>query len=302
VKSKNKIEDKVTEMYNQIPYPEYGDYALTDDYLKKKEYIDLVLGFDELYDQVYKDRKVLEGGCGTGRESMYLAYKGSNLTAIDITDKSLQTAKDQSKKYTFKYEINFQKTSVLSLPFENESFDVVISSGVIHHTKDPKKAFSELSRVLKKDGLIILYVYNNYAHFFSNLRRRIVNLFAGDDIHKRVYIAKKFFPRYTHLQTLATTYDEFGHPHKSEHSIREVLNWFKEHGIEYKSTYPKLGFRGALITKKGWNKFQKGYKENTLYTKHNNPNAIKIFSSEIFQLLYGLKAYSGGYRFVGKKI
>ena len=296
-----KIEEKVTNMYNQVPYPEYGETPLSDEYIKKKEYIDHVLGFSGNFDNVYKGKNILEGGCGTGRESMYLALKEAKLTAIDITDKSLDIAEKQSQKYNFKNKISFTKASVLDLPFENNTFDIVISSGVIHHTADPNKAFSELARVLKKDGILILYVYNNYAHFFSNIRRSLVNVFAGNDIHARVRIAKKIFGKYTSRQPEATTYDEFGHPHKTEHSIKEVLEWFKKNKIDYSSIYPKLGFRGALATRNGWNDFKNGIVDYELYKKHNKPTFLKIISSEIFQLIYGFRAYSGGYRFIGRK-
>ena len=295
------IEEKVTGMYNQIPYPEYGNTALTDEYVKRKEFIDHVLGYNGTFDKVYKGKNVLEGGCGTGRESMYIASKEANLTAVDITEKSLNIAKEQSQKYNFKNKISFNKASVLDLPYKNCTFDIVLSSGVIHHTANPSGAFSELVRVLKNDGILIIYVYNNYAHFFSNIRRSIVNSIAGSDVHKRVKIAKKIFSRYTMKQTLATTYDEFGHPHKSEHSIREVLKWFENNNIEYTSVYPKLGFKGALATLHGWNNFKKGIVDYNFYKKHNNPTFSKIFSSELFQLIYGFRAYSGGYRFMGRK-
>lgn len=296
-----KIEEMVTSMYNQVPYPEYGEYALTEEYVMKKEYIDHVLGFDGKFDNIYNGKKILEGGCGTGRESMYMALKEGNLTSVDITDESIKIAKEQSKKYNFKNEIVFIKASVLDLPFENNTFDIVISSGVIHHTPDPNKAFSELARVLKKNGTFILYVYNNYAHIFSNLRRTFINFFAGEDIHERVRLAKKFFPNYTNRQPLATTYDEFGHPHKTEHSIKEVLQWFKKNNIKYNSIYPKLGFVGALATRRGWENFKNGRVDIHLYKKHNEPVLPKIISSELFQLFYGFRAYSGGYRFVGRK-
>lgn len=296
-----KIQDKVIDMYNQIPYPDYGDKALTKDYVTSKEYIDLVLSFKGKNSNVYKDKAVLEGGCGTGRESMYLASKGAKLTSIDLTDKSIETAMIQAKQYSFKHKIKFKKASVLELPFKDNSFDIVLSSGVAHHTNDPERAFSELARTLKPNGYMIFYVYNNFAHVVSNFRRRIVFLFAGDDIHKRVIIAKRLFPFYTRKQPLATTYDEFAHPHKSEHSISEIINWFNKYNIEYESVYPKLGFKGAYLTRKYQKDFFRKGRFKAVPQKFNKISFMNKFTSSFFQFLYGFKAYSGGYRFVGIK-
>ena len=242
------LENKVVQMYNKIPYPDYGEEALTEDYVLDKEHIDLVLGFDKEGYEIYNDKKILEGGCGTGRESMYIASKGADLTSIDLTDKSLNIAEKQSKKYQFKHQIKFIKASVLDLPFQDSSFDIVLSSGVIHHTTKPYKAFRELCRVLKPNGIIILYVYNNWAHVFSNFRRYLVNILSNDTLDDKVNIAKTIFPFYTRNLPLATIYDEFAHPHKSEHSIKEVIRWFNDNNIVYNSVYPKFGFSGAYKT------------------------------------------------------
>ena len=137
-------------------------------------------------------------------------------------------------------------------------------------------------------------MYITITHTFSNIRRSIVNSIAGSDVHKRVKIIRRFLLN-TIKQTLATTYDEFGHPHKSEHSIREVLKWFENNNIKYTSVYPKLSFKGALATLHGWNNFKK--LDYNFYKKHNNPTFSKIFSSELFQLIYNFRAYSGGYSY-----
>src|SRR3990172_9095253 len=105
------------------------------------------------------------------------------------------------------------KASVFNIPLDDDYFDIVISSGVIHHTENPEKAFAELVRVLKPKGYLILYVYNNFAHIIPNIRRKIVNMFAGDDIHKRVKIAQRIFSRYLRNKNLSSIYDEFGNPH-----------------------------------------------------------------------------------------
>jgi ubiquinone/menaquinone biosynthesis C-methylase UbiE len=104
-------------------------------------------------------RSVLDAGCGTGIFSIIFARNGAGrVTGIDISDGSLQTA--QALKEKFKLDnVEFQKQDMLTLPFSDESFDIVWAWGTVHHTTDPFKAMTELIRVLKPSGSILLAVY-----------------------------------------------------------------------------------------------------------------------------------------------
>lgn len=291
---------EVRDMYNSIPFPDYGDAPLEKDYVKAKQYIDVVLGFNGRGFSVYQDKDVLDAGCGTGRESMYIASQGGRVTAFDMTEGSLEVAELQAGKHDFKHPIKFVNGSVLDMPFEDETFDIVLSSGVIHHTLYPEKAFSELARVLKPNGYLILFVYNTWAHVIPNLRREIVSLFAGKDIHKRAALAKKLYPFYTRKMKLASVYDEFSHPHKSEHGISEVLSWFSEHGIQYEGLYPRPGFKGFYETLRG--RFE--YVRTGQFRPIGQSSRITPFNritSSVLLFLLGFRAYSGGYRFIGVK-
>ncbi len=74
----------------------------------------------------------------------------------------------------------------------------------------------------------MIIVYNNFSIIISNLRRKIVQMFAGEDKHKKVEVAKKFFPNYVKRRGSSVIYDELAHPQVSQHSISEVLCWFKK--------------------------------------------------------------------------
>lgn len=100
----------------------------------------------------------LDGGCGTGVCSLALAERARKVVAVDISTGSLNTAASLAKQIR-KENIEFRQASLLELPFDDETFDLVFSWGVIHHTVDPIKALDELTRVLKKGGILILAVY-----------------------------------------------------------------------------------------------------------------------------------------------
>lgn len=110
----------------------------------------------------YKNKKVLDIGCGPGWYTVNYARGGANVTGVDLTNKAVElTAKFleiERLKNGFAHQADAQR-----LPFENDSFDLVASSGVLHHVPDPILAFKEVRRVLKPEGeaRITLY-YQNY--------------------------------------------------------------------------------------------------------------------------------------------
>jgi SAM-dependent methyltransferase len=102
----------------------------------------------------FEDRTdFLEIGCGNGEVSRYIAktYMGS-ITATDIDagqiDANLKL-KDNISNLTFKV------ADAVSLPFKNQSFDVIISFGVLHHIDGWQKALAEINRVLKPGGYLV---------------------------------------------------------------------------------------------------------------------------------------------------
>jgi ubiquinone/menaquinone biosynthesis C-methylase UbiE len=110
-------------------------------------------------DQEVLGKSVLDAGCGTGIFSIIFANKGAkHVTGIDISEGSLQTAQTLKEKFGLK-NTEFQKQDMLALPFPDASFDIVWAWGTVHHTTDPLKAITELIRVLKPSGSILLAVY-----------------------------------------------------------------------------------------------------------------------------------------------
>jgi len=110
-----------------------------------------------LFKDISKKSKILDGGCGYGIVSMTLAERGfENLTLVDLDESRISKIKKYSTEYKKINSIKPEVQSLTSLPYKDGSFDVVVSSEVIEHIKDDKKAFSELSRVLKKGGKLII--------------------------------------------------------------------------------------------------------------------------------------------------
>lgn len=113
---------------------------------------------EKIKDYVTKDDIVLECACGTGLLTLPMAQKCKKLIATDTSEGMLRQAKKKVASYA---NTKVGKAGILALPFEDNRFDTVVAANVIHLLDEPEKAISELKRVCKPNGKIILPVYIN---------------------------------------------------------------------------------------------------------------------------------------------
>ncbi len=99
-------------------------------------------------------QKVLEVGCGEGILAVLMAKKGAIVTATDISEKNLEAAKELADKEGVK--IEFVKADAENLPFQENSFDVVVADNVLEHLPNFEKGLLEIKRVSKKYAVIAL--------------------------------------------------------------------------------------------------------------------------------------------------
>lgn len=202
----------------------------------------------------FKDKKCLDAGCGGGRFVVALARLGAkNVQGIDISKEAIKVAKNRVKKRELN-NANVQVASVLDIPFENSSFDYVISSGVIHHTPDPYKAFTELVRVIKPGGKVFLSVYGRGGvkwltnDLFRYTICKIVSFKLMEKIFKSIGVPAN--KRYNILDNLYV-------PYCYRYTEKEIRDWFTNAGfINIKRVkferydYESLGSR--IIHGEGW--------------------------------------------------
>lgn len=105
----------------------------------------------------FQGKRCLDAGCGGGRYSIAMARLGAK--AVIGCDVSTEGIEDCRRRAAGTPNVSFEQASVLELPFANESFDFVCSSGVLHHTADPAKGLREITRVLRPDGRVFLLLY-----------------------------------------------------------------------------------------------------------------------------------------------
>ena len=122
-------------------------------------------------------KSVLEIGCGNGADGVMFASRGAQYTGVDLT----QTAVDATREHfqVLGLEGTFQTEDAEHLSFPDESFDVVYSLGVLHHTPNTRLAIEEVHRVLKPGGQAIIMLYhknsfNYYVRILGYMRLRVL--------------------------------------------------------------------------------------------------------------------------------
>ena len=136
----------------------YQDY--TEFRYRTSWHIPMLVPFSEA-----RNKEVLEIGCGNGTDGVMFASNGADYTGVDLT----QTAVDATKDHFSLLGLpgRFKVENAERLTFPDETFDIVYSFGVLHHTPNPARAIEEVYRVLKPRGkaIIMLYHKNSFNYF-----------------------------------------------------------------------------------------------------------------------------------------
>ncbi len=103
-----------------------------------------------------RDAMILDAGCGTCAKSVLLASKGFRVTAVDYSTDALRLAKETVRAYGLEDRIVIKRDNLLGLSFADHSFEYVLCWGVLMHIPDLERALSELARVVKPGGTLVL--------------------------------------------------------------------------------------------------------------------------------------------------
>lgn len=156
------------------------------------------------------NKRILDYCCGNGEFSIFLARNGAKAVGIDISEKGIEKAKREAANNGIDKNISFLLMDAEDLKFNDNSFDIIICSGVLHHL-DIKRAYPELMRVLKPNGEIICnepLVYNPIFQFYRRMTPHLRTRWEMEHIltKKDIELAKKYFDKveikFFHLATL----------------------------------------------------------------------------------------------------
>lgn len=241
LKLEENVTQKVSKFYSSKPFPNYKDDDNRTTLLIKGDKNILASQFKKF---TAFNKKILEVGCGTGQLSNYFAIGNNNeIIAIDATFESLKLAKNFSNKNNIN-NIEYVNVDIFDDTLSEEYFDFIWCNGVLHHTKDPYLAFKITLKSLKKNGYILIGLYNKYGRIRTVIRRLIYKVFGK-------FFLNYFDPTLRKLKISdnekdAWIQDQYDHPQESLHTFDEVLNWFKKHNVKYISSIPNCDIEEDL--------------------------------------------------------
>jgi len=225
------------EFFDRVEHHRYTEYGA---------WMPRLMGFEK-----FRGARLLEIGCGMGTDLLQFARGGARCTGIDLTPRSIEITRHRFKLYGA--EGDFMISDGERLPFRDESFDVVYSNGVLHHTPDTGGAIREVYRVLRPGGTakVMLYHRNSLNYWLEIVLRRGVFGFeflrgrSTEEIMSRVIEFSDHGAR-----PLVKVY--------SRKDARELFGMFKEVTVEVEQlTRAELRFLSPLISESVLDKLRK---------------------------------------------
>jgi SAM-dependent methyltransferase len=197
-----------------------------------------------------ENKLVLDAGCGMGRFAEIVHAYGGTYVGLDFSyavDAAFANAGHLPN-------VHFVQADLFHLPFAEDTFDLVMSLGVLHHTPDPRAAFASLPRVLKPGGKLSVTLYDaGNKVYVANTKfwRRYTTRLPKKTLHALSYAAAPLYYLWTLpvlgavLRTVAflslerdwrwrvlDTFDWYSPQYMSWHTHPEVFAWFKQNDFE----------------------------------------------------------------------
>lgn len=136
-------------------------------------------------DEMFKDKVVLDIGCGAAGKTIYYASMGvERIVGVEILGKYRDEAEQLARKYGMEDKFEFVCADASKTPFEDETFDTIIMNDAMEHVDEPEKVLEECYRILKKNGRLYLnfppYNHPYGAHLSDAIGMPWVHVFFSE--------------------------------------------------------------------------------------------------------------------------
>jgi len=227
--------DTVRRFYEAAPFPGYPPRETLQALRARAARND----FARLIDRAIPgDARIVDAGCGTGQMCLYLARADRLVVGADMARASLRLGAAAAARFGLDH-VHFVETDLRRPGLKPGAFDVVYSSGVVHHTPEPRASFARIAALARPGGLIVLGVYNAIARIPTRLRRMAARMSGFRTVPFDPVLRDR-----THdpERREAWLRDQYRHPEEHQHTITEIQHWFADCDIDYLRTYPSTVF------------------------------------------------------------
>ena len=210
--------ESIQEFYQEVPFPNYTGNELIENIEQQAKRFARYLR-----DQA--EPPILEVGCGTGQLSNYLARK-HKVVGVDFCKPSLDMAK-AFKECNNLANVEFILADLHALNFPIK-FNTVICNGALHCTKDPRKGFESIAKLVEEGGHIVIGLYNKIGRLSFYLKKYLVN---------KGILPK---PPTTDIKKVSWYRDQYLIPYETSHTIGEVCGGSMLMGLSLSHVYLTL--------------------------------------------------------------
>ncbi len=228
-----------------------------------------------LLEKEISGKVVLDAGCGNGRYTYEARKRGDDksiLLGVDIGYGSVESSFDNTKEFE---NIFILQASLFNLPLKNHCVDSCFSNGVLMHTGNAKRAFTEVARTVKAGGVFVAHVYgklNPVWEFNDWWLRQITTRLSiswcmrlSSAMAKLSGLINKLPNGFTisnlflRLQpSLIHMFDWYSAPTASHHTYKELFNWYNENNFTIADDVPQKLSEQKSLTKRPWGINAKG--------------------------------------------
>jgi ubiquinone/menaquinone biosynthesis C-methylase UbiE/uncharacterized protein YbaR (Trm112 family) len=216
--------------------------------LRKKEFLyNLDTTAEELRGKV-----MLDAGCGNGELTRAIAEYGIEIVAMDFS-RSVERARQRlfQKGFPVSHRVHYLQGNVLELPVRRRSFDLVHSSGVLHHTPSTERAFRSVAQATKPGGKLYVQLYRRrptWIHLVNVALRSVTTRMPMELLYRLCYLATPVHgglsrlmhllrgepapPRATARERAVQMFDNYSPKYQYRHTVPEILELFRSAGYE----------------------------------------------------------------------
>ena len=279
----NNISTLVKKQYEERPYPRWVNlgYKQNSEPKKIENLLDIKLYNYDINE--VKNPEILIAGCGTGQQSIETAlrFPKSKVLAIDLSSSSLAFAIRKTKELNIK-NIEYMQADILDMYAFDSDFDIIESSGVIHHMENPLLGWKILTKLLKVGGLMNIGLYSKIARRNIFLIRKEIEeqgISSGNNairsFREKILRSNKKHHRdllgMADFFSLSEVKDLLFHVQEKNFTLPLIIKSLNDLNLKF------CGFGDKTITKK----FVKTNSNNDLYNlnkwtkfEENNPNTF----------------------------
>ncbi len=289
----DEVSQKVQAQYEQNPYPRWEQMQLSVSRPVSEE-LKRIMPFQpaSVFAEVTDPPKVLIAGCGTGQHVMQVAsrFKDAQVLGVDLSATSLGYAKSKIEEYGFDDKAKLLQADILSLDHLDKQFDIIESSGVLHHMEDPIAGWKVLKSLLKPNGVMKIALYSEAARKFVVQAREWIAKEGYEATPEAIRQCRRDFmlspdaakwkvlTQRSDFYSMSDCRDLIFHVQEHRYAIPQLAEILEELGFEF------LGFEHDTSARERF--YQKYYPHDAKQTHLNNWHQLEQKDPNMFAGMY----------------